>query len=343
MSRFLSVRTFVMLLICVAGGCSQKITIMQYPEFYSEDLKTIAVVPFRNTTNIKSAGDTVAEQLARSLAGTGTYQVFSRYDLKTLLDEQDLQIALSGNESQTAKMFSKTGKVQALLAGTVTACSWSTRNEPKRDPIYAYDRQGNQYVSGYRNWTQTHNEATVVVTAALLRVSDGSGSTIHATPSPVQATVSADSTSYSPPRMDPNACLAAATRSVVSQLVEEFAVVRKTISVDPSKAFRTASDFYDNKYSYTNRFGCNDEKMLVCVNLPASCDRNRFRITVVKENSREDLAEVKLTWQRQWSGGPGTHFELSPKDIAAKGGSGTYLVKFYSGPEPVMTSKIQIR
>jgi hypothetical protein len=344
MSRIASLRTTLVLLIClIAAGCSQKITITQYPEFYSEDLKTVAVVPFRNTTNIKTAGDTIAEQFARSLAGTQTYQVFSRYDLKTVLDEQDLRLALGGDATEAAKAMGKSGKVQALITGAVTAYSWSTRNEPKRDPVYSYDNKGNQYISGYRDWVQTHNEATVAVTAAMLKVSDGSGSTIHATPNPAQATISSDSTSYGPPNMDPNACLTVATRNVVNQLVEEFAVVRKVISVSPAKAFRTASDFYDNKYNYTNNFSSNDAKMLVCVNLPACCDRNRFRITVVKDGSREELANIELVWQRQWSAGPGTHFELSPKEIAGKAGPGTYLVKFYSGPEPVLTQKIQIK
>ena len=328
--------------IALAGGCTKTIVITQYPEFYTPDLKTIAIVPFRNNTPDRTAGENISEQFARALAGNGTYAVYNRSDLKTLLNEKDLQLALGNDQAASAKMFERTGKVQAILTGAVNTYIGTSRNEPKRDPQYAYDRNGNQYVSGYRDWVQTHNEATVVVTAALLRVSDGSGSTIHATAAPVTGRASSDSTSYSPPEMDMHACLAAACNQAVSRLVEEFGVVNKKISIDPAKAFRTASDYYDGKYNVTDRFSASDEKMLVVLSLPPSCDRNRFRITVVREESRNDLAEIKLIWDRKWGGAK--DFVLSPRDIAAKGGgAGTYLVKFYSGPEPVIINKIQIK
>lgn len=222
----------------------------------------------------------------------------------------------------------------------MTSYAATTRDEPKRDPQYGYDRAGNWTVVGYQNWVQTTNQATVVVTAAMLRV--GSGGTIHATAAPVTSTMTSVSTQWGPPKLDPHACLAAATADAVAKLVEEFAVVSKTISVDPTKAFRTASDYYDGKYTFTSTFKASDAKMLSVVSLPACCDRNRFRITVVRKDSREDLVQVPIVWSRDWGD---THaFELSPKDIAAKGGgAGDYDVKFYSGEEPIFVNRITIQ
>ena len=321
----------------MTGGCSQKITITQYPAFWTEDLKTIAVVPFRCTAANRQAGDAIAEQAARALAGNGTYHVFSRYDLKTIMDEKDLAAAMSGDAAASAKAFSKTNKVQGILTGTVTTYSATTRDEPKRDPIYAYDKRGNQYISGYKDWVQTTNQATVVVTAALIRPD---GTTIHATINPAQGTMTCTSSEWAPPQMDPQTCLAAATQGAVARLVEEFAVTRQTITVS-NDAFRTASDYYDGKFTFTDSFKVSDPKMLVVVELPACCDRNQFRITVVKGEERKDLVEVKLAWQRAWKS---QSFEMSPKEIADKGGGpGTYTVKFYSGPEPIFKKTVYIR
>ncbi|RPI60904.1 MAG: hypothetical protein EHM48_06495, partial [Planctomycetaceae bacterium] len=60
----------------LVGGCSRKITITQYPEFWTEDLRTIAVVPFRCTEGNRQAGDAVSEQFARAMAYNRTYSVF---------------------------------------------------------------------------------------------------------------------------------------------------------------------------------------------------------------------------------------------------------------------------
>jgi hypothetical protein len=77
------------------------------------------------------------------------------------------------------------------------------------------------------------------------------------------------------------------------------------------------------------------------VTLPPSCDRNHFRITMVRKDQREDLAEQQLTWDRKDSE-RGAGFQFSPKELAAKGGLGEYEAKFYSGPEPVLRTTFKI-
>jgi hypothetical protein len=321
------------------AGCSKTITITQYPVFYKPELKTLAVVPFRNASHDRNAGSAVADHLSAALMSNGTYQVFNRADVKSLLDEHDLQIAFGGNAGAAAAKFKKMGKVQAMLTGTVTTYAATTHTETKQVPQYNYDRNGNRYFTGaYETEIFTRNEANVVVSAALIRVSDGT--TIYATPEAVHGTcVSETGFGGSPPDRDQNACLAAATNDAVQQLVLQFAVCRVDIKVDPSKDFRTASDLYDKKFDYTDKFGVDDEQVLVVLKLPAARDRNRFRIVIVHQDEREPVASLDIVWSRD-NGSFG--YAFSPKEIVAHGGPGKYTAKFYSGPEPAMTHDFTI-
>lgn len=326
-------------LVLLAAGCTKQITITQYPAFWTDDLKTVAVVPFRNTTNVQGAGETIAEQLARGMAANRTYKVYNRYDLKTQMDEADLQMALGGDTAQAAKAMEKIGNVQAIITGTVTTYSATTRSENRSEP--QYNNRGN--IVGYSNWVFTHNEGTVVVTAAILRSSDGSGTTLHATGTPVQETVTAESSQFSAPNMDPHGCLAAATRKAVERLQAEFCVTRQTIKIKPKDTLFTASEYYEGSYKKTSSFSGKDDHFLAVLSLPASCDRNRFRLAITRENDRKVLWEETVTWQREWVGDQGKSFELSPAKITADGGPGKFELKLYSGEKPVLIQPFTIK
>jgi hypothetical protein len=326
--------------LAVAGmvpiGCDKKLVITQVPTFYTADLKVIAIAPFRNQTQWRGANEIIADQVAAGLMANGTYKVFNRNDLKTVMDESDLNIALGADPVAAQGQLKKLTEVQAILVGTVTTYATTTNSQQKQDPVYTYDKKGNAHLSGYRTYVQTRNEANVTVTANLIRVSDGS--TIYATPEPVWARVWAEG---SPPTKDGQACASEAATSVASQLVATFAPTRREIKVDEGKALRTASELYDNKWTYQDTFSATNEKMFVVLALPGSCDRNRFRITIVRKDERQDLAEQDITWDKK-HGGFGYLF--NPKDIAAKGGgAGEYEIKFYSGAEPIMRRKFKIR
>jgi hypothetical protein len=334
LSVFLTTNCALLAAVALAG-CSETLVITQIPEFYTPDLKAIAVAPFRNQTARKGAGDIIADNLATGLMANGAYKTFNRNDLKTVMDENDLQIALGGNADAAAGQLKKLTQVQAILVGTVTTFAATSNSQPRQDPVYAYDSNGNAYVSGYRTYVQTRNEANVSVTASLIRVSDGT--TIYATPQPLFARVWAEG---SPPAKDIHACSLEASAMVASLLVETFAPVRKQIKVSPSKALQTASELYDNKWTYKDTFKPTDEKMYVVLALPASCDRNRFRLAIVKKDQREELATQDIKWSKE-HGGFG--YAFSPSKIAGKGGPGEYEVKFYCGPEPVMRRKFTIK
>ena len=337
MPKHLSHAVLAVLVVTAAlsAGCSKEITIMQYPVFYTPDLKTIAVLPFRNQSGVQGAGEIISDRLAAALSANGTYKVYNRNDLKSLMDERDLQLAVSENPAAAAGKFKKLGgvDVQAVLMGSVTNYSATTQSQQRQEPQYWYDNKGNRQFQGYRVYTWTRNEGNVAVTATLYKVS---GETIHsATPAPAQSFAEG-----SPAQSDAFACRTDACLKMTGALLGEFAVVRRIIKVDPEKAFRTASELYDNQWTWADKFRAGEESMFVVLTLPAECDRNRFRISIVRKDERRELASQDLVWSKQYGG---FGYKFSPKAIAEKGGGpGDYVAKFYSGPEPVMTTSFRI-
>jgi len=330
-------RLTVLLLISAAisaAGCGKKIVVYQYPDFYTPQLKKIAVVPFRNASDNQQAGQVISDKLAAAMMANQTYRVFNRNDMQALMTEQDLQIAFGGDAAEAAEKFSKTGDVQAILTGTVQTYAATSRSEQRSEPQYIYDKNGNPVYVGNRVYTWTRNEANVSVTAALIKVPDGT--TIHATAVPAQAMAPSEG---SPPRMDPYACLSCAADATIAQLVEEFAIVRKQVRLG-SKTLKTASEYYDGKWEYKNKFSVSDQTMFLVLQLPPACDRNKFRITIVPGESRNEVVSEEFSWSKQ---SQDKSFQYSPAEIASKGGGpGEYTIKFYSGPEPVLTQKFKI-
>ncbi len=316
-------------------GCTQKITITNYPEFYSPELQTVAVVPFTNQTNWRGAGEICADKLATALRNNGAYKVYNRSELKSLLNERDLQIAFGGDAGQAAGKFRELGTVQAMIIGTVTNYSGTSQREQRREPVYSTNRKGESYVSGYRTFVFTRNEGNVAVTANLVRVRDGEA--ICAAPAAYQAP-----SEGSPPGMDANACVNLAADNVVWQLVTAFAPTRQVIKINPSEALIVADgQKYDDKWPKAKKLSASADNAFVVLTLPVSCDRNRFGLTIVRKDDKADLVSQNLVWDRNQGE---FVMSFSPKEIAAKGGGpGDYEVKFYSGPEPVirMTFKIQ--
>ncbi len=315
----------------LAGGCggSKKITITQYPVFWDSAPKSIAVVPFSNSSTGRNAGKAVSEELVMALTQNGTYKVYDREKIKHLLAEAELREALSDDVDQAASQMVKVKKVDSLLTGSVGTYAATSRREQRQNPIYG--KKGR--IIGYNRFTFHHNEATVVATATLTKLNrSGSHSTIHSATK--SATVKSEGQS---PSLDPFGCLASARRQVVHQLLAEFAVLRTTIKVKQKNVFFTASGQpYDGKWPKTKKFSANADKMIVVLKLPPNCDRNRFRITVVRKAKDDvpvkDLVTVHVKWTRSMSA-TGKQIVLSPKKIAQAGsGPGKYTLKLYSGP-----------
>ncbi len=329
------------LFVAVLAGCSKEIWITQYPVFYQKGkIKSVAVLPFKTPGNPGSQGGRIiADGLATALTNSGTYKrVYNYNHLSALLQQHDLKDLFSDTPSTKGLTALRNAtNVDAIIVGSVSTYSATTRNERKQRPVYGTDVNGNTVIVGYKKYILSRNEANVSVTAALLRTSDGS--TIYALPAPATGRAAVQG---SPPRYDRNACLSYAVDQVVRQLLLRFAVVRRRIRVDPKRALRTATGRYDGKWEDTEEFSVRSDMMLVVVDLPTVCDRNRFRLVIVREDSREVLAEQELVWSARNSG-RGQSYKFNPSEIAKRGGGpGEYVVKFYSGEEPVITRDFEI-
>jgi hypothetical protein len=332
--------TLVAAAFACSAGCTKEITIIRYPPFWTPQLKSIAVVPFRSAD--KQVGEQLADELANSIRATGTYRVFNRSEIEEMAKLQDLQIAFGDDQVVLAAQLRKITalNVQAIVQGRVTNCTATTHDEERQEPIMIWDARSKQMVpsGAYRTYTFTRNEGNVGATAALI---DLNGKTIHATGQPATCMQWAQG---SPPEMDPFACRSAAMTSVVQQLVEEFAVVRKKIDIDLDKTLKLATCCYDGKWDDRKSFKVGEPKMVVVLNLPPVCDRNNFRITIIRKGERKDLAVVDVLWSSKFPA-VGKEFEFVPADISAKGGGpGTYTAKFYSGMEaqPIHTLDFNI-
>jgi len=326
-------------LVCVTvhvAGCGEKpMAITQYPEFYTEDLKTIAVVPFRSEASDRRAGGRITERFTRDLQQNGTYNVFSHNDLQAMMDQQDLEIfAGTGDASAAAASFRPGGKVQALLVGTVTMYEATRDVQTHYEPVYGTDRHGNRVQTGTRSRNITRIEAVVSISAALIRVSDGTQ--IHAATETGRASENSEN-----PRRDQLGCLEAATEQAVGRLVEQFGVVRK--DVRPGKnAIRFARSGMGGTRNFADRFSSNDATALLVVTLPESCDRNAFRWLICRTKGDVELDSDDFVWDRGSSRG-GMTWEICPAQLAADGGGpGSYTAQLISGHDVVMSRKFTI-
>jgi hypothetical protein len=373
MRRMLPAATIIVLGIALTG-CQKSFWVRQYPEFYTPDLKTVAVTPFYNETAQVGIGEIYANRLARALKANGTYDVLGPRELAGLFAEKELQpgsapstqtgagapLAYSGAGPSppgarratvpspvVMEALRNQGKAQACIVGTLVSCSaigsrsvvW---DEPDGYPYYAYrpyyPYYGHyRYGWGYGDYPDYHYE---FVTEAHVAVEASmlrvsDGKVLHSTPT-VHAT--AAMSSYSPrPARD---VLDEAMNTSVRQLLGRFAIVPVKISVSEGKDFRTALRQRDGTWEFSDKFGAADEQMYVVLRLPRPADRNSFRLTITPKGQPNNvLASEDFQWSRE---DRSRGFVFSPKQIAAGMGPGSYSVNFHSGGELVMKHGFRI-
>jgi hypothetical protein len=323
------------------GGCVKKIPIVQYPIFWDQAPKTVAVTPFRNETRIRHIGMQVTNDLGTRLSANGSYTVYDRTLLKAYLNEQDLQRAFSSDQDAAASAMVKIGKVQAILTGAVTTCNWPrTRTEVKVRRQQFVNSLGVKYTRPVKYYVYT-NEAELKANAVLLRITPNGPQVIHSCP--VRGYMKSSGTT---PRYSRAACMSIARAQVIQQFLEQFAVIRKLIKVKPSDAFFTATGKpYAGEWPKEKKFSlASGQNIILVLKLPPQCDRNRFKITVSRKEGRTDLATFDVRWTKAMSA-TGVQFPLNPADLAAKGGGpGDYVIRLFSGqPKPVIEHKIKIK
>jgi len=325
---------------CLAGCGEKKITIAQVPPFYNENLKAIAVVPFQSLVDDGRAGEIVSEEFARALQKNNTYRVFAQNDLKAIMDQQDIEIfASTGNTAVTAARFRGVG-AQAVMVGSVTMYATSREEQKRRISIPLILPAGG-YSASYagsfdHRYTKTFIEATVSVSVALIRVSDGTQ--IYAATETGRA-----SERSSNPKRDENACLRDATAEAVGKLLEQFAMVSKDVKIG-SKAIGLGRDGLGGTRKTVDRLSAGDSRALLILELPVPCDRNTFRWLICRKGGDCELDGETFVWDREESAREGGMvWDICPAQLARDGGGpGTYTVQLIRGREIVVTKDFRI-
>jgi len=337
---------FLLVPLAALGGCGKKIWVTQYPEFHTPELGSIVVAPFHNATAQPDAGRILTDKVANAMVANGTYDIYTPGDLRGLIGRAALPAPDQVDE--LAGLLRPGGKVQAILTGTVTTFAGTQQRTWKRRAIHARDHKGRvdkDRIDRYEDYEHVHNEAAVDATARLVGVADGK--VLHATRpglAGVKVVAETPADGLGVPRMDLAECLAAASDQCVAKLTEEFAVVRKQVRVGRD-ALTTASGLDGEEWEREKRFERTDPQMFVVLKLPPECDRNRFRIALVRDQTRQEIATVEVTWLRRWSDKQGKAFAFSPAEIAAAGGPGDYQAVLYCGgaAEPVLDTGFEIK
>ena len=330
--------------VASASGCGKKMWVMEYPDFYGPQLKTVAVVPFDSPPH-PTAGRMLADRLADALRENGTYRVVR----PAALPEAPLSTTRPADEEEALDRLldhlRERGDVQAVIVGTIDLFRISRRDyyyPVRRSAYWGHGYRGYRgfgygngqpYYCDYEHYVRS--EATVAADAAIIRVMDGQ--VMHVAPAMLATTVSEDSYAS---RGVAVTLLDEAAEHVIERMVDEFAVVRKRIGINPDHALRTARGEGERDWLYEDDFTDTDTKALVIVRLPRQADRNPLRITVRREGRDAILAEESFTWR---SGQGAWVMEFSPAALVDAGGIGEYKVRLYSQGEEALKRQFKIR
>jgi hypothetical protein len=325
----------ILLAGCDGGGSRKgKIVVYQYPEFYQPDLKRIAVLPFRDPPEHPGLGRKISDEVATLLTKNSTYEVYTRSHLADVLAERDLADA-GIIDADVAMQIGQAKSVQALVCGVCTRCETVSKEETRYQPVPVWGRndRGKQVIIRFdqKPYAWTRHDAFVECNVVIIDATTGRH--IGAVKDPTDI-----SDAGSPPHKSPPELLAMAQNDQAARVARGIAVTRTEIKLK-GDVLRTASDIYDNKWEWKERFQPTDEKVFAVVQLPPEADRNNFKITIVPKDSRDVVAEQEFVWSKQ-DDRKGFPFEV--RRIIEKLGPGEYKAKLYSGPEPIATRSFRI-
>jgi hypothetical protein len=342
----------------LATGCAEKtFWVRHYPEFYTPELKVVAVAPFENDTTQPGAGGIFAAQLARALRIDGTYRVIGPGAVDRRMKDKGMPVTTQATNEELTADLRRLGGMQAFIHGTVTVFSSSQAHYREWD-YYPYEYPYYPYGFGYYGWgrwyedweTDCHewggvsyaapvrqhvNCGNVAVRAEMIRISDGA--VLYSTPAPVSATV--DLRLYM--AHSPRDALMEAVHRVVGQLVCRFAIVPTKVSVNADKDLVTATGQTEGRWDLSETFRSSDEKMYVVVRLPKAAARNAFVLTITPKGRINNVAATKdIVWLPKYRT---EGFVFSPKEIAAEAGPGAFTANFYADGRLVMSHDFQIK
>jgi hypothetical protein len=275
--------------------------ITQYPEFYNTDLQVVAVAPFKDRTEHPSVGEMISNRLADALGSHFT--IVPPDKLKIFMSESDLNAAIGiGGVEKLQKLKTLSG-AQAIIVGSVETYGTGMDDDGNFDGL-------------------------VRVSVSMISTTDGTAICVF----PAVC-------GYYSSKTDEDV-LAKATSDAIREAAAKFAPSLREIRVQPGKTLRTAVKNSRDKWVYTEKFDAAG-KLYVVVSLPESCDRNFFRVAVVRKGKSDELAAQEILWNRK---NPELRIAFDVNEIVEKGGGpGEYEVLLCSGNQSAIRHGIRIR
>ena len=219
------------------------------------------------------------------------------------------------------------------------------RNDRNRRDRDRDDRDRHDGRNGWRDnrrpygYSYVHVTASAHVAVTAAMVDPKTGKILHETPGAISRRVVREGDRAA---IDPNAALNIAADQVVGELISQFAVTAKTVTVRVSKALRIVAGRNEKgEWQNEDEFTAADTHMTVVIALPREAHRNTFDVVIVAKDTDIPLASRTFTWNRNAPAGEMT-LNFNPAAIAAAAGPGKYELHFYANGKDAMSRDFKI-
>jgi hypothetical protein len=338
-----------MVLVVALAGCNGGggggTYITQFPKWDYQSYERIAVAPVQvNDRRAAQAAEAVAYMLVDQLAANGAFTVISYADLEEALTAQDLSRLADVADPSTALPEGRILGTQALVVAKIQQFDLDRERKEIRIPRYARDRKG-RVIRDRRGQPRVVREDVIPIfchraaVGGTVRVLDAATLKVlvsHRVP-PIEVE---DKQHGNPPRASPEELAVRAAEEMAVDAYKHIAPIRTKVKLK-SKMLAIALDYYEGRYETTKKVPTTLEKfLLVLRDMPKSCDRNAFRVTIAEEEGREYLFEQELVW----SGNRGSvAFDVPVSALAATGGE-KFVAKLFAvgNPEPILDRDFEL-
>ncbi len=333
------IRRCLLLATLAAGGllsvgCAKDVPVTCYPTFYSDSIKTLGVVRFRNRSGNARAGLLMAEAFTRALEVNGTYRVLGPGQVDRLLVDANANVEPDRPLDEWVSEIHNAGEIDAVVTGVVLAYQAGQYTVPDSSVTvgtgvgygraYPY-RHWNSGFYGYRSWPVTYRmerEAAVSVKITLTRSSDGQ--VLYTTAQPVRMRLDSRDVEGDVPAEE---MLGHAADRAAGMLADRVAPHPITLKLKPDKTLQTARNFSAGEYEYADEFRPG-QTLYAVLSLPDEADRNTFRLAIIPKEGAAEIASGQIVWDRSAEKRSVT-FEVDK--LLKDAGPGEYLLKLYSG------------
>jgi len=328
---------------CNGGGGSTYIT--QFPKWDFEGYERIAVAPVQvNDRRADESAEAAAYMLVDQLTANGAFTVISYADLEEVLTAQDLSRLADVADASTALPEGRILGTQALVVTKIQQFDLDRERKEIRIPRYARDRKG-RIIRDRRGRPRVVREDVIPIfyhraaVGGTVRVIDAATLKVlvsHRVP-PIKVE---DKQQGSPPRASPEELALRAAEEMAVDAYKHIAPIRTKVKLK-SKMLAIALDYYEGRFETTKEVPTTLEKfLLVLRDLPKSCDRNAFRVTVDEEQGRQYLFEQELVWS---GNRPSVAFDVPVSTLTATGGEKFVAKLFAAGnPEPILDRDFEL-